>query len=107
MSQEALTVYCTVPNARTGHDIAETLVRERLCACVNRISGVTSHYIYDGEYFEDAEELMLIKTTSEAFEALQKRIEELHPYEIPEIIGVPVRKGNAAYLEWLAGSVKS
>jgi len=99
-------VYCTVPDARTGKTIAEALLRERLCACVNRVPGLVSHYIYEGRYYEENEELLLIKTTAEAFENLRSRIEDLHPYDVPEIIATPIANGNKGYLKWLHSSVE-
>jgi len=99
-------VYCTVPDAETGRAIAETLVKEGLCACVNRVPGVTSHYIYEGAYYEEAEELLLIKTTEAAFERLKTCIESLHPYDVPEIVAVDVVDGSESYLAWLRSSVK-
>lgn len=107
MDQQAYRiVYCTVPDAETGGAIAETLVKEGLCACVNRVPGVTSHYIYEGAYCEAAEELLLIKTTAAAFERLKTRIASLHPYDVPEIVAVDVVDGNESYLAWLRSSVK-
>jgi len=106
MQTEFLTVYCSVPDAGTGKRLAETVVKEGLCACVNRIPGIVSHYIYEGEYCEEGEELLLIKTTAAAFERLKARIEALHPYDVPEIIAVPVFGGNESYLSWLLNSVK-
>ena len=106
MPEALLIVYCTVPDAVTGAHIAKTLVKERLCACVNRIPGLTSHYIYEEEYCEDSEELLLIKTTVEGFDALRERIEALHPYDTPEIIATKIEKGSEAYLTWLRSGVK-
>lgn len=99
-------VYCTVPDATSGAHLAKTLVEEGLCACVNRIASVTSHYIYEDEYCEETEELLLIKTKAEAFGRLKSRIEELHPYDVPEIISVPIAEGNESYLRWLDACVK-
>ena len=101
-----LIVYCTVPDAGSGRMIAETVVKEGLCACVNRIPGVMSHFIYEGKYFEEPEELLVIKTVYDAFEKLKERIETLHPYDIPEIIATDIAEGNESYLAWLRGSVK-
>jgi periplasmic divalent cation tolerance protein len=105
MEKEIELVFCTVPDAQTGKTIAETLVKEGLCACVNRVSGLASHYIYEGEYCEDAEELLLIKTTGASFERLKSRIETLHPYEVPEIIATKIVAGNESYLAWVRNSV--
>ena len=106
MKTEAFIVYCTVPDPRAGRTIAETLVKEGLCACVNRVPGVTSHYIYGETYCEAAEELLLIKTTAEAFERLKTRIEALHPYDTPEILATGVIGGNEGYLAWVRERVK-
>ena len=105
-SSEFYIVYCTVPDRTSGQTIAEALVKEELCACVNRLPGVTSHYIYEGEYFEEPEEMLLIKTTSEAFERLKVRIAELHPYEVPEMIATGIAEGNDRYLSWVRSRVK-
>jgi len=99
-------VYCTVPNAQSGRTIAESVVKEGLCACVNRLCGVTSHYIYDGEYCEESEELLLIKTTRDAFDKLKSRIEALHPYDVPEIIATEIAEGNESYLSWIQKNVR-
>lgn len=106
MDTNTLIVYCSVPDAKTGKMIAEILVKEELCACVNRIPGLSSHYIYKGEYCEESEELLLIKTTAAAFEQLKARIEVLHPYEVPEIIATGIVAGNESYLQWLNASVQ-
>ncbi len=106
MQETLFIVSCTVPDADTGAHIARTLVKERLCACVNRIPGLTSHYIYEDEYCEESEELLLIKTTAGAFAALRARIEDLHPYDTPEIIATKIEAGNEAYLSWLRSGVK-
>jgi len=105
MKTSDLIVYCTVPDTATGRRIAEHVVKARLCACVNRVAGMTSHYIYEGAYCEEQEELLIIKTTAEAFPTLRSAIEGLHPYDVPEIIAAEIAAGNEAYLEWLAGSV--
>ena len=99
-------VYCTVPSAEEGKRIATALVKEGLCACVNRIPSVTSYYIYDGKFCEDAEELLVIKTLPSHFERLERRIVELHPYEVPEIIATEITAAGSAYLKWLEGSLK-
>ncbi len=77
------------------------LVEERLAACVNRVPGVSSTYIWDGAVQEDSEILLVIKTTQAALPALQARIETLHPYELPEVVAVPINGGSSGYLEWL------
>ena len=106
MEETVLMVHCTVPDTETGGKIAETLVREKLCACVNVVAGIESHYIYEGEYCRDSEAMLVIKTTAAAFDALRERIGSLHPYDLPEIVAVKVEKGNAPYLQWVRQRVK-
>ena len=96
-----LLCYCTCPNAESAWHLAEALVRERLAACVNCIPGIRSTYRWQGEVITDSEELLLIKTTAACFEALKERVLALHPYELPELIAVPVERGHAAYLDWV------
>jgi periplasmic divalent cation tolerance protein len=96
-----LLCYCTCPNAESARHLAQALVRERLAACVNCIPGIRSTYRWQGEVTTDSEELLLIKTTASCFEALKERVLALHPYELPELIAVPVERGHAAYLDWV------
>jgi periplasmic divalent cation tolerance protein len=102
-----LLCYCTCPNAESARHLAETLVGESLAACVNRVPGVHSTYRWKGEVTTDAEELLLIKTTAGRFEALKERLLALHPYELPELIAIPVERGHAAYLDWVRGADES
>ena len=74
---------------------------EGLAACVNRVAGVRSTYRWDGKLCDDAEVLLLIKTLETRFEALEARIRALHPYEVPEIIALPVVAGSTGYLDWV------
>lgn len=96
-----LLCYCTCPNAASAQHLADALVGESLAACVNRIPGIHSTYHWKGNVTTDVEELLLIKTTVERFEALKERVLALHPYELPELIAVPVERGHAAYLDWV------
>ncbi|MEW9573567.1 divalent-cation tolerance protein CutA [Rhodanobacter sp. Si-c] len=92
---------CTCPDAASAQQLAETLVGERLAACVNRVAGVLSTYRWQDKVSTDSEELLLIKTTAARFEALKARLLELHPYEVPELIALPAERGHAAYLDWV------
>jgi periplasmic divalent cation tolerance protein len=96
-----LLCYCTCPDAASAQHLAQAVVGERLAACVNRIPGIQSTYRWKGEVTTDTEELLLIKTTASRFEALKERILALHPYELPELIAVPVERGHADYLAWV------
>ncbi len=100
----AILVLCTCPEQSMALDIARILVQEGLAACVNRIAAVTSIYQWQGRLCEEAEQLLLIKTTPARYEALEMRLKALHPYEIPEIIAVPVVTGSSQYLAWLASA---
>lgn len=99
---QVLIVLCTCPNEETAAGIATILVEERLAACVNRLSGLTSVYLWQDRLESGAETLLLIKTTDIRFDALSTRLCELHPYELPEIIAIPVTKGLPAYLQWVS-----
>jgi len=96
-----LLCYCSCPDAASAQAIAEALVGERLAVCVNRLPSVHSTYRWQGTVTRDSEELLLIKTTAARFDALKTRLLELHPYELPELIAVPVQYGHEAYLDWV------
>lgn len=96
-------VLCTFPSAEKAAEIARTLVTEKLAACAN-LAPVTSIYVWKDELQNDVETLAIVKTSADRFEALTKRIIELHPYEVPEVIALPVLGGHAPYLAWVAGS---
>lgn len=101
----AVMVWMTAPNAEVAEKIARALVTESLAACVNLIPHVRSIYRWEGKIEDTAEVLMLAKTTVAGFEPLAARVKGLHPYQVPEIIAVPVPLGNAPYLKWLDASI--
>ena len=105
MSDPILLCYCTCPDAASAQAIAEALVGERLAACVNRLPGVASTYRWQGRVTTDAEELLLVKTVASRFEALKARLLALHPYDLPELIAVPVEHGHDAYLDWVRAQI--
>jgi periplasmic divalent cation tolerance protein len=94
-------LYCTCPDTDTAQRIARALVEQRLAACVNIVPGLRSIYRWKGEVQDDAECLLLIKTRESRVEALAESIRRLHPYELPEVIAVPVVAGLAPYLDWI------
>jgi periplasmic divalent cation tolerance protein len=100
-----LVVLSTFPDADKAAQIARVLVDEQLAACVNLIAAVRSIYRWQGAVAEDAEALAIIKTTADRYPALSARLSELHPYEVPEIIALPVADGHPPYLAWLAGQI--
>ncbi|MFN0150945.1 MAG: divalent-cation tolerance protein CutA [bacterium] len=97
----------TAPDEAAAREIARALVEERLAACVNLIPIRASIYRWEGKLVEEGECLMIIKSTAARLEALAKRIIALHPYSVPEIISVPVERGSAPYLAWIAQSVRA
>ncbi len=105
MDNPYLLIYCTCPDQAMAERIAEALVADRLAACVNIVPGITSIYRWQGEIQHDSELLLLIKTRGERYPALEARIRELHSYEVPEIIAVPIQRGSESYLAWLDASV--
>lgn len=104
MSPSPLIILCTCPDLATAERIAKTVVDERLAACINIVPGLTSIYRWEGHIQRDTELLLLIKTRQEVYPLLEARIRELHPYQIAEIIALPIQTGSAAYLDWIAGS---
>jgi periplasmic divalent cation tolerance protein len=102
---ELIVVYVTAGSAEEAEHLAQTLVGEKLAACVNRIQSVRSVYRWQGQVEQNDEELLIIKTRKEVFPALEKRIRALHSYSVPEIIALPVIAGSAGYLGWLRAQV--
>lgn len=100
-------VFTTAGTVDAAGAIARELVGRRLAACVNVVQGVRSVYRWQGAVHDDAETLLVIKTTTGRFEALRRAIREIHPYEIPEIVMIPVSDGDAAYLSWIDRSLES
>lgn len=100
-----LVVFCTCGNEEEALRLANALVERRLAACANILPPVQSIYRWKGEVQSAAEYLLLIKTTEERFDALRDAIIEMHSYETPEVIGVPVADGAEKYLAWLRESV--
>ena len=95
-------VLSTLPNADAAAELAWSLVNERLAACANVFPALRSIYKWQGKIQDENEVLVLFKTRQEHYEALKQRILELHPYEVPEVLAIPVERGYAAYLDWLA-----
>ena len=100
-----IVVLCTVGSAEDAERIASTVVERRLAACVNVVPGVTSIYRWKGEVARDAEWLLVMKTTAARFEALREAVVEIHPYDVPEVIELPIERGHTPYLEWIDASV--
>lgn len=99
---DALVVLVTAPTPEQAAELARAVVGERLAACGNVVPGLRSIYRWEGKVQDDAEALLVLKTTRGRLEALRDRILALHPYEVPEVIALPVEAGSAAYLAWLS-----
>jgi periplasmic divalent cation tolerance protein len=99
---EKLLVFTNVPDRTVAQRLAQTLIEERLAACVNVLADCTSVYRWEGKVESSSEVPMLIKTTAARYPALEQAIRNLHPYEVPEIVAVPISHGLADYLGWVA-----
>lgn len=98
----ALLVLTNLPDRAAAEALADELVRQRLAACVNILAPCRSVYRWQAEVQHDEEHPVLIKTTRERFAALEAAIRARHPYELPEIVAVPIELGLQAYLDWVA-----
>jgi periplasmic divalent cation tolerance protein len=101
METKHLVVFVTTPSKDIGEQIAKTLVESQLAACVNLLPEINSIYTWEGEVYNEAEVMMVIKTQAKLFEALAESIQSLHPYEVPEIIALPIIAGSESYLAWI------
>ncbi|XP_058713568.1 protein CutA homolog [Poecile atricapillus] len=93
--------FVTCPNLSVATELARALVLQGLAACVNIVPGVTSVYSWQGKLEEDSEVLLMIKTRSSRVPALTEFVRRQHPYEVPEVVALPVAQGNAPYLRWV------
>ena len=98
-------VFITTPVGK-GEEIANFIVEEKLGACVNRVENISSVYWWQGKVEKDKEELLIVKTTFGKLKELTKRVKEVHPYSVPEIIALPIAEGNEDYLNWIEESLK-
>lgn len=101
LNDKYFVVLTTCPDEPTAQALARRLVEERLAACVNRVVGLRSTYRWEGAIQDEPEVLLIAKTTGERLANLCARIEELHPYEVPEAIALPVAFGAERYLDWI------
>jgi periplasmic divalent cation tolerance protein len=101
MPTPLLLILSTAPDQETAAVLARTLVESKLAACVNLIPQVTAIYEWQGQLEETGEVLMLIKTTKQNYPAVESALRAQHPYELPEILAVPVDQGLPGYLDWV------
>lgn len=100
-------VLVTCPNKAQAKRLAAALVSKRLAACVNLLSGVDSLFWWGGKVDRAKETLLVVKTTAKQFPALQRAVLALHPYDVPEIIALPIIAGHPPYLRWVRESVRA
>lgn len=101
-----IAVLTNLPDSASAFNLARALVERRLAACVNVLAPATSFYRWEGRLQQEQETPLLIKSTTEAYDELERAIRELHPYELPEIIALPVERGLEKYLGWVAAECK-
>lgn len=107
MNNQYLIVFCTVPDEDTALQISKALVGEKLAACCNIVRGIRSIYFWENKICDDSEMLLIIKSTTPSYHNLQRRIQDLHPYDVPEVLAIPISEGSQEYLKWVNENVKS
>jgi periplasmic divalent cation tolerance protein len=106
MTPEYVLVFTTLPADADGVEFGRSLVEDRLAACVNLLPLMDSVYRWEGRVERETERQVLIKTARERVAALWDRVRELHPYEVPEFLVLPIADGNEAYLRWVGESIR-
>ena len=102
-----LLVFTNLPDRASAERLADLLLEQRLAACVNILAPCRSVYRWKGTVQHDEEYPMLIKTSAERYGELEQALRQGHPYELPEIIAVPIEQGLPAYLDWVAAETKA
>ena len=102
---DKMVVFVSCDGKGQAEKIAAAVIEERLAACVNVMPSMWSCYVWEKKLTWAEEVLLVIKTSSEMFAALETRVRQLHSYDVPEIVGVPVEAGSAPYLKWVGESV--
>ncbi|NRA53752.1 MAG: divalent-cation tolerance protein CutA [Gammaproteobacteria bacterium] len=102
---EFIQVTCNCPDEDSARQIAQSLVELKLAACVNIIANVESIYSWQGQLEQAREVQLQIKTSKSLYQALEDKILQLHPYDVAEVIALPIISGNKAYLDWLKGNL--
>lgn len=99
-------IYSTAPDVDTAARIARSLVDERLAACGNILPGVRSIYRWQGIVEDEPEVVLILKTRADRVDALTRRLAELHPYDVPDVVALPVDAGHGPYLDWVRENVR-
>ncbi|MGB9936202.1 MAG: divalent-cation tolerance protein CutA [Methanobacterium sp.] len=99
-------VYITTSGKEESENIGRTLVEKRLAACVNILPSIESIYLWKGEIEEDNESLLIAKTKADNIDKIIKRVKEIHSYETPAILAIPIIEGSKDYLDYLESEMK-
>ena len=99
-------VLVTAPDLETSRVITKAALGRKLVACANLIPGIESHYWWRGKLESNAEVLIVLKTTKSKLTALERLVQQEHPYDTPEFVVLPVQAGSKGYLDWIDGSLK-
>jgi periplasmic divalent cation tolerance protein len=102
---ETMVVLVTAPSAEKAAEIARAVVEEQLAACGSVLPGIRSIYRWEGKVHDDAEALLILKAPRKRFQELCDRVVALHPYEVPEVIGLSIDGGNEKYIDWIIQSM--
>ena len=103
---DKIVVFVTCGKEEEAQEIANTLVEKRLAACVNIMPGVSSLYWWENKVTRDTEFLLIIKTSRSRYRELEREIQRLHSYSVPEIVALPIVEGSQEYLDWIGTSVE-
>lgn len=106
-SNEHIIVFVTAKDNAEASVIAQGLLREKLIACANIVDGIKSLFWWQGKIDESRETMLVLKTRRDLFDRLSSKVKELHSYDTPEIIALPIVQGSADYLNWINSSVSS
>lgn len=106
MGDKYVIIFVTCSSKREASKIAKKLLNERLIACANIIEGISSLFWWKGKLDKAKESLIIAKTARKNFNKIENCIKELHSYEVPEIIAIPIIKGERNYLKWIDESIK-
>ncbi|MBC8553157.1 MAG: divalent-cation tolerance protein CutA [Candidatus Brocadiales bacterium] len=101
-----IVIYITTGSIREAKKIGRTLVKDKLVACSNIISPIHSIYSWQGKICDNKEALIMLKTKKKLFKQILKRVEELHSYDVPEIIAIPIIEGSSKYISWINEETK-
>lgn len=107
INSEEIVVYITAPGEEEAARIAQSLVESRLAACINIVKNIRSIYAWQGNIEDDTEILMIVKSRAGLFNLLEAKVKQLHSYDVPEIIALPIVTGSEDYLKWLNESTSS